>query len=144
LNLPAGEPGTEPLSNLPGNAFTDFGAPAYTLTLFPGYSSVITPAVFNAKAGAASGTLATGSAVVTASSAASTENGASAVATGSGKKTATSGASAAAKPTSSTGTGAAASSTSTKASGGEKSMCGNIAMVGLCVCIVIFTMHLKL
>jgi hypothetical protein len=43
LEVPAGEPGTEPLSNLPRNAFTEFGAASYVLTLFLGYSSIITP-----------------------------------------------------------------------------------------------------
>jgi hypothetical protein len=49
LQLPSSEPGTEPLSNLPGTPLTDFGAASITLKLFPGYSSVITPASFNAQ-----------------------------------------------------------------------------------------------
>lgn len=71
LKLGTDAPGTEPLSNMPGNAFTVFGADSYTLALFPGYSSVITPAAFNANAGVATGTIQEGSAVVTATSAAS-------------------------------------------------------------------------
>lgn len=56
MNLPSSEPGTEPLSNLPGTAFTNFGAASYTLALFPGFTSVITPAPFDAGNAAATGT----------------------------------------------------------------------------------------
>ncbi|KAH7416638.1 hypothetical protein BKA64DRAFT_655640 [Cadophora sp. MPI-SDFR-AT-0126] len=52
LNLPTGIPGSDPLVNNPGNAFTDFGSPSYTLSLFPAYSTVIKPAAFNTKAAA--------------------------------------------------------------------------------------------
>lgn len=55
LNLPTGVPGNDPLTNLPGNAFTEFGASTFALTLFPGYTSVITPAPFNNQAAAATG-----------------------------------------------------------------------------------------
>lgn len=54
-NLPADQPGTEPLSDLPGDSFTEFGDTDFTLTLYPGFSTVITPAPFVATAGEASG-----------------------------------------------------------------------------------------
>ncbi|KAH6714288.1 hypothetical protein DL95DRAFT_368996 [Leptodontidium sp. 2 PMI_412] len=57
LNLPTGIPGSDPLVNNPGNAFTDFGSPSYTLSLFPSYSTVIKPAAFNTKAGAGTQTV---------------------------------------------------------------------------------------
>lgn len=53
VKLPSSKPGTEPLSNLPGIAFMDFGAASYTLTLFPGFTSVIIPALFDASNAAA-------------------------------------------------------------------------------------------
>ncbi len=65
FNLPPGEPGTEPVTNLPGNAFTEAGNEAVTLRLL-GYSSVISLAPFNGKAGAVTGT-AKGAPVATAS-----------------------------------------------------------------------------
>jgi hypothetical protein len=46
----------EPLSNTAGNAFTKI-ASVYTLSLFPAYSSVITPVAFNAQAGIPTGTV---------------------------------------------------------------------------------------
>jgi hypothetical protein len=75
LKLGPDEPGSEPLSNLPGNAFTDFGVPAYTLKLFPGYSSVITPASFNSKAAAATQTINPTAAGTTAGSGGATTTG---------------------------------------------------------------------
>lgn len=57
LNLPSGVPGTDPLTNEAGNAFTGFAEPAFTLALFPGYSSVITPTKFNINAAAATQSL---------------------------------------------------------------------------------------
>lgn len=126
LKLPADEPGTEPLSNLPGNAFTEFGAATYVLTLFPGYSSVITPAPFNANAGVATGSVDAGSAVVTATSAVSSQSGVVAPAsTGKGTGTTATG--------KSTSTGSAASSTTSAAKSDGVRMSGNlwIALCGL-------------
>jgi hypothetical protein len=37
------------VSNLPGNAITEFGEPVYTFQLFPAFTSVITPVPFNNK-----------------------------------------------------------------------------------------------
>lgn len=55
LNLPADHPGTEPLSDRPGDSFSEFGDNPKTLRLFPGYSSVITGAPYVATAGGAGG-----------------------------------------------------------------------------------------
>jgi hypothetical protein len=55
FNLPAGKPGTEPISNLPGNAFTDMGTEKITMSVF-GYTTTITPAQWNNNAGAVTGT----------------------------------------------------------------------------------------
>jgi hypothetical protein len=52
LSLPAGEPGTEALSNTAGNAFTVFPSPTLTLNLYPAYTSTITAAPFEKSAGA--------------------------------------------------------------------------------------------
>ncbi|KAE8441186.1 hypothetical protein EG329_005786 [Mollisiaceae sp. DMI_Dod_QoI] len=134
LNLPSDEPGTEPLSNLPGNAFTEFGAPAYTLTLFPGYSSVITPAAFKANAGAATGSVGAGSAVVTATAGSTGQSG-SVAPTATGKNTG-SGASTTGK---STNTGAAASSSSTQKSGAVNwESRGSALLFSLVASIVLF------
>ncbi|KAF8847563.1 hypothetical protein BDZ45DRAFT_320904 [Acephala macrosclerotiorum] len=136
LNLPAGEPGDEPLSNLPGNAFTDFGAPAYTLKLFPGYSSVITPAAFNADAGAATGSVgASGSAVVTAT-AGSTGTGGNVAATGTATAKTGSGATTTAKTTG-TGTGAVAPASTTKSDGARWENKGSVVLGGLIVGILL-------
>jgi hypothetical protein len=101
----ADEPGSEPLSNLPGNAFTEFGAPAYTLKLFPGYTSVITPAAFNEKAGAVTQTINAGSVGI---SITATPSG-----TGSATGTVKGGVSTTGK---NTGTAASASASATKSS----------------------------
>jgi hypothetical protein len=67
LSLPSAKPGTEPLTNRPGNAFTTMGSPTTTLSLFPGYTSTITFAHFNAKvAGADLNSVAASFAVVVA------------------------------------------------------------------------------
>ncbi|CZR69644.1 uncharacterized protein PAC_19544 [Phialocephala subalpina] len=145
LNLPAGEPGDEPLSNLAGNAFTDFGAPAYTLKLFPGYSSVITPAAFNADAGVATGSVgASGSAVVTAT-AGSTGTGGSVAATGTAKNTGTAtgktgSATTATGKTTGTGTGAAASTSTTKSAGVRLGSKGSTVLGGVVFSIVLFAL----
>jgi hypothetical protein len=55
FNLPAGKPGTEPISNLPGNAFTEVDADKITMSVF-GYTTTITPAKWNTNAGAVTGT----------------------------------------------------------------------------------------
>jgi len=47
LSLPVGEPGTEPLVNAPGNAFTVFPATVNTtLSLLPSHTTTVTPASF--------------------------------------------------------------------------------------------------
>jgi hypothetical protein len=102
LNLPSGVPGTDPLTNEPGNAFTGFAEPAFTLVLFPGYSSIITPVPFNTKIAAATQSPVTGSDV---GSATATRTGSGSVAA-TGKSTGTT----------STGTETAAFTTTTKAS----------------------------
>ena len=111
LNLPEGEPGTEPLSNLPGNAFTKFDVPAYTLQLFPGYSSVLTPAPFKNNAGVNTQSVAAGSAGITATAPSGTgtsaASGANSAATGKGTATT-------AKTGSGTSGGAGAAQTSAK------------------------------
>jgi hypothetical protein len=93
----------ELLSNMPGTAFTDFGAASYTLQLFLGYASVITPASFNVQnaavtqsgslqivaLGAASG-VAVGTAARTASAGGTASTGAATVgSTGSSTRPAT-------------------------------------------------------
>lgn len=91
LELPPGEPGTEALSNTAGNAFTKFGASTFSLSLFPGFTTTITPAPFNAKAGAATGTVAsTGGVVATGTNAAATA-ASTGKATGTGSSAAASG-----------------------------------------------------
>ncbi|RDW58587.1 hypothetical protein BP6252_13063 [Coleophoma cylindrospora] len=70
MNLPSGIPGTSTLLNLGGNAFTEFVS-AYTLTLYPGFTTTITPAPYRAVSGGettadsitVSGTLTTSSGV---------------------------------------------------------------------------------
>jgi len=52
LNLPVGQPGTLPLSNNAGNAFTVFDPPVFTMALFPAFTSTISAAKFVATAGA--------------------------------------------------------------------------------------------
>jgi len=98
LNLGSSEPGTEPLSNTAGNAFTAFPVPTTTLSLFPAYTSVIIPAAFNAAAGADSNLVTGSGSIVLASP------------TGGPGGTASSG--------QSTGTGTVASASGTKASSG--------------------------
>jgi hypothetical protein len=103
LNL-TDEPGTEPLSNSQGNPFTDFGAPAYTLLLFPGVTTTITPAPFDKDAGAATAT--SGSTDATASD------------TGSATETGSAGATTAAASGSAAGSSSAAAATTTKGGAG--------------------------
>ncbi|KAH8589623.1 hypothetical protein B0O99DRAFT_692358 [Bisporella sp. PMI_857] len=112
LNLPTGVPGSDPLTNNPGNAFTDFGSPQFTLSLFPSYSSVIKPAAFNTKAGAGSQAV-SGSVVATA--------------TASGGGSASDTAAASITGTPGTGTGTAASPS--KTSGSEKLAVGGLWIV---------------
>lgn len=53
LSLPKGEPGTEPLSNAAGNAFTVFPAGVNTtLSLLPSHITTVTPATFATTAAA--------------------------------------------------------------------------------------------
>jgi hypothetical protein len=52
LSLPTGILGTDPLSNAPGNAFTDPGTLPSTLSLWPGYDVTISLAQFNSDAAA--------------------------------------------------------------------------------------------
>ncbi|KAH8671937.1 hypothetical protein BGZ60DRAFT_527375 [Tricladium varicosporioides] len=105
LALPTNMPGTEPLSNNPGNAFTDFGKPSYTVILFPAYSSVITPAAFKAGAGV-TGSVTLGG--VVSGTTGITGTGGSVTATGTGG--------AAGTPTG-TGTGSSAAATSKSGAG---------------------------
>ncbi|KAF4627641.1 hypothetical protein G7Y89_g10515 [Cudoniella acicularis] len=53
LNLPTGVPGTNPLTDSLGNAFTNSGSKSFTLSLFPVYTNVITTAPWKAGAGIA-------------------------------------------------------------------------------------------
>jgi hypothetical protein len=103
LKLPSGVPGTDPLTNEPGNAFTVCAKSAFTLVLFPGYSSVITPVPFDTKAAAGTQGFGAGS-----SAAAATGTGSGSVTT-TGKSTGTS--------STGTVTGTSVSATTTKASG---------------------------
>ncbi|RDW87748.1 hypothetical protein BP5796_03442 [Coleophoma crateriformis] len=119
LSLPSGIPGSDPLTNNPGNAFTDFGASAYTLNLFPGFSSTITPVPFNAKAGAATGT-------VSAAAVATGTESATQIATG----TVARGSSAAGTATSSA-TGTAAATTSKSAAGGRNGVNEGLALAAV-------------
>jgi hypothetical protein len=84
LNLPAGEPGTEPLSNEPRTPFAEFGAATYTLELFLGFTSVITPAPFSAQNAAATQNGLLGAVVSGAASGATTGTVAPSVAAGGG------------------------------------------------------------
>jgi hypothetical protein len=123
LSLPGGEPGTEPLSNQVGNAFTELPSSVYTLSLFPGYTSTITPVAFDAKAASAdTQSIGTAPPLVAAS----------ATATGSGNVVAT-GTSTTGK---STGSGSAASTTAAKASSGMK-MEVSLAFLSLAVGFVV-------
>lgn len=88
-SLPYGVPGTELLFNTAGNAYTDFGQASYTLALFPGYSSVITPAAF-ASVATTVGTVNVGSAVsISLSGSAATNTGS--ITSGSGSAAANTG-----------------------------------------------------
>jgi hypothetical protein len=108
------------LTNEPGNAFTGFAEPAFTLVLFPVYSSVITPAKFNTNAAATTQSLGESSDV---GSATATAGGSGSVAD-TGKSTGTT----------STGTGAgvgtAASTAATKVSGCIKVKNGALLFFG--------------
>ena len=68
-NLPS--LGTEPVTNLPGNAFTEPGEESFTLSL-KGFSSVIYLAPFTSTAGAVTGTI-NGNAIATATGSATTK-----------------------------------------------------------------------
>ena len=114
LSLPAGEPGTEALSNTVGNAFTVAPSPTMILTLYPAYTSTITAAPFEKSAGA-DGNEVQGSTIV-AGGAGTTATGVLATGTG-------------------TGTGSAAA-TATKANSGAR-MGGNLVLVSLSVALVI-------
>lgn len=100
FELPAGIPGTQALSNLPGSVTVPpWGAVPTSLALFPAYSTAITPAAFNSKnVGATSAATGTGAA-----------------ATGTGSGTAT-------------GTGAGSAATTTQGSGAAAST-GNMGLV---------------
>ncbi|PMD31554.1 hypothetical protein L207DRAFT_591505 [Hyaloscypha variabilis F] len=87
LSLPAGEPGTEPLSNTAGNAFTVFPSPTMTLTLYPAYTSIITAAPFEKSAGADANEV-QGSSIVDAGGAVVTATGVVATGTATGTGTA--------------------------------------------------------
>ncbi|KAF4630473.1 hypothetical protein G7Y89_g7664 [Cudoniella acicularis] len=122
LSLPSGEPGTAPLTNQAGNAFTTMASSTTTLSL-SGYTSTITFASFNAKAaGADLNSIAASSAVVVANPTATGSGGV--VATGTQTGTAT-------------GTGTAASTTATKASSGTK-MDGSLTFLSIAATFVIF------
>lgn len=116
--MPSGLPGTDPLSNNPGNAFTEFGSPEYTLSLFPSYSSVIKPAAFNTKAGAGSQTV-SGSAMITGAPKSSESGGGSTSGTATAPSTGVS----------NTGTGTAASPS--KTNGAEGLSMGRLWIVPL-------------
>jgi hypothetical protein len=82
LNLPPGVPGNDPVSNLPGNAFTEFGEPVYTFQLFPAFTSVITPVPFNNKASAPTETIDASLGLVTGTGGIITGSGGNPIATG--------------------------------------------------------------
>jgi hypothetical protein len=67
FNLPSGIPGTVPVSDSPGNAFTVLRAKTMALSLFPGWDTVITPALFKTDAMIATATAGSSSATVTGS-----------------------------------------------------------------------------
>lgn len=59
LALPSGVPGTQALSDIPGSVTVPpWGASTSTMVLFPAYTTVITPAPYNAKNAAATTALA--------------------------------------------------------------------------------------
>lgn len=138
LSLPDGVPGSSPLTNNPGNAFTEFGAGAFTLALFPGYSSTITPVPFDAKAGAPTGTL-SGSDVATetgitagASATGSASVGSSGVGGATSGSAAKSGATATkASVSSTTNTAASAIATTSKSTASRMGRPDNILFWGL-------------
>ncbi|KAG9245429.1 hypothetical protein BJ878DRAFT_548083 [Calycina marina] len=86
LSLPSGIPGTDPLTNNPGNAFTDFGVPAFTFNIFPGFTSTVTPVPFNSAASAVTGDVDSGSEIATPTDTASSEGGIAASGAGDGSK----------------------------------------------------------
>ncbi|KAE9366568.1 hypothetical protein N431DRAFT_515018 [Stipitochalara longipes BDJ] len=114
LSLPAGEPGTEALSNTAGNAFTAFPSPTMTLTLYPAYTSTITAAPFEKSAGA-DGNEVQGPSIV-GGGAGTTAMDVGATGTG-------------------TGTGSAAA-TATKANSGTR-MSGNLVLLSIPVALVV-------
>jgi hypothetical protein len=114
------------LTNQAGNAFTQLPSAVYTLSLFPGYTSTITPVPFDAKAASAdTQSIGTAPPVVAASPTAAGSG--NVVPTG----TATTG--------KSTGSGSAASTTATKASSGMK-MEGSLAFLSFTVVFVLLGM----
>ena len=123
------------MSNLPGNAFTEFGAPAYTLSLFPAYSSVITPAPFSANAGVDTQTLDAASADVTAMGSAE----AMASLTGKASRTASKTSASTGKSASSTSGSTGAAQTSTKSGAVRTFMAGNALWSG-CIWVGAFVM----
>ncbi|KAH7354996.1 hypothetical protein BKA65DRAFT_475466 [Rhexocercosporidium sp. MPI-PUGE-AT-0058] len=78
FELPAGFPGSQALSDLPGSlTVPPWGTGPTSLTLFPAYSTAITPAAFNAKnAGGSSVATGTGAAATGARTGSATEIGA--------------------------------------------------------------------
>jgi hypothetical protein len=123
LSLPSGEPGSEPLTNQAGNVFTELPSSVYMLSLFPGYTSTITPAPFDSKAASAD-TKSIGTAPPVVSASATATGSGNVVATG----TATTG--------KSTGSGSAASTAATKASSGMR-MEGSLGFLPLAVFFVV-------
>lgn len=129
LSLPSDILGTEPLSNMGGNAFTEPSTTLFTLSLEPAYSVAITQVPFVAGAGAETDT-----AAATAAATASTTSGAvkasvtSSATKGKGNPGATS-----------TSSGSAAA-TATSKSGCERTKSRSLLVSGLLVFVASFVM----
>jgi hypothetical protein len=102
------------VSNLPGNALTEFGESVYTFQLFPAFTSIITPIPFNNKAGAPTETIDASLGLVTGTGGIITGSGGNPTVTGGGTGP---GAVATGKATE---TGIGASATKTKTSDGAR------------------------
>jgi hypothetical protein len=117
LSLPAGEPGDQPFSDLPGNPFTEIAKViTFVLPAFA-YTSVITPEPFVNGAGANTG---------------SAQASVSTTVAGSGNKITTT------TTNTNTGTATAATTTSTKSGPGAKNMASPLAWAIFLVSFMIF------